>query len=139
LWELPFRVVRYTLKYQAGAWKRCFREGAGFAKFKSRHRGRPSFTIPKGARLKNGNLLIPKAEKMMVRRKGGNPYEGSAVVTATIHHGRRKWYVAVMHKIPTVENTADRMMGLDRNVRQITCSDGRCIDTPGTGKMEAKP
>ncbi|MYG67212.1 MAG: helix-turn-helix domain-containing protein, partial [Gammaproteobacteria bacterium] len=72
LQELPFAIVRYSLKRQSGAWKKAFK-GGGFPKYKSRL-GNDSFTIPEKFRLSPGTLYIPRLGHFRLSRKGGDPY-----------------------------------------------------------------
>ena len=58
LQELPSKPVRYTLKYQADAWKRAFKHG-GFPRFKARW-GDDSVTLPQDVRIRGNKLLVPR-------------------------------------------------------------------------------
>ena len=84
--ELPFAVVRYSLKRQADAWRRALANsgpaaGSGFPRFKARV-GNDSFTIPQDFRIRTDSITgvtrvrVPKVGWMVLRRNGGNPYQG---------------------------------------------------------------
>ncbi len=67
--EYSFGVVRYTLKYQADAWKAFFKEGKRRPRFHSRRGSTPSFTIPDNVRVRDGKLYIPKVGYIALRRR----------------------------------------------------------------------
>ena len=79
--DVPYISVRYTLKRQADAWQRTFKQGSGFPKFKARM-GDDSFTLPDNVNIRTDantgvtRLWVPKAGWMVLRRSGGNPYQG---------------------------------------------------------------
>ena len=68
-----YTIVRYTLRYQADAWKAFFEGRAGYPKWKHRYSD-PSFTIPENIRIRDGKLAVPKVGWLSIRRRGGNPY-----------------------------------------------------------------
>jgi len=122
LQELPMASVRYVLKYQADAFKRAFKDG-GFPRFKSR-RGDDSVTIPEGVRIDGDKLYIPKLGWYRLRRRGGNPYEGTKPVRAVIRRELGKWYAIVCYAVPDTRTGPEsplfngHVIGLDMNVRQ---------------------
>jgi len=71
LQTLPYAPIRYTLKYQADAWRKTF-NGAGFPRFKCRC-GDEGFTIAQHVKVQGGSLYIPKIGWMKINRKGGQP------------------------------------------------------------------
>ena len=122
--EYAFTSVRYTLKYQADAWKACFRrlkEGkdAGFPRFKSRNGSTPSFTIPEAVKIKNGKLHIPKVGYLKLRRRGGNPYPDGKPVKAVVKQKLGKWYAVICYKVEAPELPDNGVsVGIDRNCGQ---------------------
>lgn len=143
LQELPFKVVRYTLKRQADAWQRTFRHG-GFPKFKSRHGGQ-GFTIPESVQIEIGavtgvrRVRIPKIGWCILSRSGGCPYDGAAAKQAVVKRINGKWYCTVFYEVPEI-SVADNgiVVGIDRNVGQIALSTGEIIRLPDTARLEAK-
>ncbi|MCY4046679.1 MAG: transposase [Candidatus Dadabacteria bacterium] len=141
LMELPAREIRYTLKYQADAWQKTFKQGAGFPKRKTRARSTPSFTIPEQVNLKDNRLFIPKTGRVTLR--GNNPYEGCEPKLATIKYLAGKWYCSVLYDVP-----ADRVkqpaqtdaVGIDRNVSGIALSTEELKHLPGrdTKRLEIR-
>ena len=67
-----YTIVRYTLRYQADAWKAFFESRAGYPKWKHRY-SNPSFTIPEDVRIRDGKLAIPRVGGPSIRRRRGNP------------------------------------------------------------------
>lgn len=127
LMELPANVIKHTLKHQAEAWKKTFKEGAGFPKRKSRARSTPSFTIAADSkvRINDGRLLIPKVGRVTLR--GDNPYEGCQPKQATVKHIAGRWYCSVLYEVP--ENAVKPPatigeVGIDRNVGGVALSTG---------------
>ena len=136
-------MTRYALKYQADAWQKCFKEGAGVPRFKSRHRTTPSFTIPDTLRITGDRIHIPKIGRLQFRRKGGNPYRDGTPVQAVIRKLGTKWSVTICYRIeaPEIVDTGI-IAGVDMNVRQVavvtTGGIEEIIETPGTGLLDSK-
>ena len=134
--------VRYVLKYQADAFKRAFKDG-GFPRFKSR-RGDDSVTIPEGVRIDGDKLYIPKLGWYRLRRRGGNPYEGTKPVRAVIRRELGKWYAIVCYAVPDTRTGPEsplfngHVIGLDMNVRQVTTSEGEIVRLPVLSRLEAR-
>ncbi len=141
--EYSFGVVRYTLKYQADAWKAFFKEGKRRPRFHSRRGSTPSFTIPDNVRVRDGKLYIPKVGYMALRRRGGNPYPDGIPIKATVKKNAGKGYAVICYKIeaPVIEDTGSAV-GIDRNCGQIamvsTEGDTSIIRQPDTKRLDAK-
>ena len=124
LQELPFAIVRYSLKRQSGAWKKAFK-GGGFPKYKSRL-GNDSFTIP---------------EKFRLSRKGGAPYldrTGCKPVQVTVKRFLGKWYAVVTYEVPDVREDNGRSIGMDMDVGQVATREGAIYFMPDTSRLEAR-
>ena len=89
LQAMPYGPVRYTLKYQADAWRRFFRGEAGRPRFKKR--GRDSVTIPQDVRIRDGKLWFPTIGWLRLRHRGGNPYPDAEPVQAALKRVNGKW------------------------------------------------
>ncbi len=153
LQALPYHPVRHTLKYQGDAWKRAFAApksglsaGSGFPKFKAR-RGDDSFTIPQDVKIRTDSvsgvrcLWIPKVGWCVLRRRGGNPYEGCEPKQAVIKRVLGRWHCTVCYDVPdTLVAPADNglSVGLDRNCGQVAVSDGRMFEMPEMERLEAR-
>ena len=143
LQALPYRTVRYALKYLADAYQRSFDIAeVGLPRFKSKHRTTPGFTIPDSVRMDGTRLYVPKVG--WVRLAGSGQYLGCrpkqvrVLKEGTERHP--KWYAHVFYEVP-----ADRVrppaatgaLGVDRNVGQATNSDGRVYALPDTSNLDA--
>ncbi len=139
LQELPFGIVRYSLKHQAEAWKKAFK-GGGFPKYKSRL-GNDSFTIPEKFRLAPGTLYIPRLGHFKLSRKGGDPYldrPGCEPRNVTVKRFLGKWYAMVTYEVPDVREDNGRSIGMDMNVGQVATSEGDIYFMPDTSRLEAR-
>ena len=117
--EYAFKIVRYTLKYQADAWTAFFKEGKGHPRFHSRHGSTPSFTIPDAVKVKDGKLHIPRLGYLRIRRKGGNPYPDGKPVKAVVKQTCGKWYAVICYKVEAPELPDNGVsVGIDRNCGQ---------------------
>ncbi len=140
--DYAFKVTRYTLKYQADAWKAAFR-GSGFPRFHSRHNSTPSFAIPEDVKIRDGRIHIPRIAWLTIRRRSGSPYPDSKPVKAVIRKSAGKWHVTICYRVETA-GIADNGMaaGVDMNVRQVAVatSDGQAeiIHVPDTGLLDTK-
>ena len=121
--EYSFKIVRYTLKYQADAWQGFYKGVRKHPRFHSKYGKRPSFTIPENVKIKDGQLLIPKVGWMRIRRKGGNPYPDGKPVKATVKKVGRQWRVSVIYEIDTRERTENGVtVGVDLNTYNVACT-----------------
>ena len=138
LQDMPFAVVRYTLKHQADAWQRFFRGEAGRPKFRSRH-GDAAFTIPQDVGISDGRLRIPTVGWMRLRRRGGNPWPGGEAKSVAVKRSGGTWYAVVCYAIPVQERPDNGMViGVDMNVGQVASSDGVMHRAPDTRRREAR-
>ena len=140
--EYSFTITRYTLKYQADAWKAAFRAGS-LPRFHSRHNTTPSFTIPEDVKIRNGKLYVPRIGWLTIRRKGGNPYPDGKPVRATVKKLAGKWYVTVCYAIEAPEIVDNGVAaGVDMNVRQVaiatTGGETEIIHAPDTGLLNTR-
>ena len=133
--ELPFAIIRYTLKYQADAWSSYFRKQGGRPRFKSR-RGDDGFTIPWDVKICNDRIHIAKLGWYVLRRRGGSPYPEGIPKIARIKRELGKWYCTVSYEVE-IEELEDNglAVGVDRNVRQVAVSTGDIIRLPEKLKM----
>ena len=134
-------ITRYTLKYQADAWKAASRDG-GFPRFKSK-RWTPSFTIAEKVKIRDGKLHIPKIGWLTMRRKGGNPYPDGKPVRAVVRKVAGKWCVTVCYAAPAPEIADNGVTaGVDMNVPQVavvtTEDKEELIHAPDTRMLDTK-
>ena len=138
LQDMPFAVVRYTLKHQADAWQRFFRGESGRPKFRSRN-GDVAFTIPEKVTMADGKPRIPTVGWMRLRRGGGNPWAGGEAKSVAVKRIGGKWYAVVCYAIPEQERPDNgAVVGVDMNAGQVTSSDGVMHRVPDTRRLEAR-
>ena len=116
------------------AFKKFFK-GAGFPKFKSKHKGKQSFSIPQNVIVENNLLIIPKF-KEGIKIKLHRPTKGiikSATISVT---PTGKYFVSILcdtnTEIPTKasieENTT---IGIDLGIKNFAItSNGEVFDNP---------
>ncbi len=140
LQAMPYAPVRYTLKYQADAWRRFFQGEAGGPRFK--RRGRDSVTIPQDVRIRDGKLYFPKIGWLRLRRRGGNPYPDAEPVQAVLKRVNGKWMATVCYAVAAPARPDDgTVTGVDMNVGQVAVSDGRharIVHAPDSRRLEAR-
>ena len=133
-----YAVLRYTLNYQAAAWKAFFEGRNGYPKWKSRYQT-PSFTIPDDVRIKDGRLAVPKVGWLSIRRNGGNPYPDGKPVKAVVKREGNRWYAVVCYAVPApARDHNGHAIGVDRNVGQVADSDGEIHRMPEVSRLETK-
>ena len=140
LQDMPYAAVRYTLKYQADAWRRFFDGTAGRPRFK--RRGRDSVTIPQDVRIEDNQLWLPRLGWLALRRRGGNPYPEGRPVKAVLKRVGHRWMATVCYEVEVPARADDdTVTGIDRNVRQVASFDGeqaRLHHGPDTARLEAR-
>ena len=140
LQAMPYAPVRYTLKYQADAWRRFFRGEGGRPRFKKR--GRDGVTIPQDVRIRDGKLYFPKIGWLALRRRGGNPYPDAEPVQAVLKRVNGKWMAVVCYAVAAPARPDNgTVTGVDMNVGQVAVSDGcraRIVHAPDSRRLEAR-
>ncbi|MXX23095.1 MAG: transposase [Rhodospirillales bacterium] len=140
LQAMPYAPVRYTLKYQADAWRRFFRGEAGPPRFKKR--GRDSVTIPQDVRIRDGKLWFPRIGWLRLRRRGGNPYPNAEPVQAVLRRVNGKWMAIVCYAVAAPARPDDgTVTGVDMNVGQVAVSDScstHIVHAPDSRRLEAR-
>ena len=143
--DYPYKVVRYSLKYLADAYKRFLADpvNEGKPRFKGRHCTVPAFTIPEAVRMDGDRLHVPKVG--WLRLAGSDPYAGCKPLTVRVRmEGTEqypKWYAHVCYEVPAEQvrqPAPDGALGLDRNVGQATDSEGTVYAMPDTDKLDAQ-
>lgn len=132
--EVNSQSLQQSIQNMDIAFKKFFK-GAGFPKFKSKHKGRQSFSIPQNVIVENNLLIIPKFKegiKIVLHR----PIKGiikSATISVT---PTGKYFVSILvdtntempTKVPITENTT---VGIDLGIKTfLVTSDGECFDNP---------
>jgi len=132
--EVNSQSLQQSIQNMDIAFKKFFK-GAGFPKFKSKHRGSKSFSIPQNVIVKNNLLIIPKfkegIEMVLHRPIKGVIKSGTISVTPT-----GKYFVSLLcdtgevtpPKAAIKENTT---IGIDLGIKDFAItSDGEVIENP---------
>lgn len=139
LQELPYGVVRHTLKRQADAWQAHFKGQRGRPRFKARGAGTDGFTIPQGVCFDGEWIAIRRLGKVRLRRRGRNPYATGEPRTATFTRRNGKWYCTVAYAVAApVKCRNGQSVGVDMNVGQVATSDGEIHRLPDVRRLEAR-
>ncbi len=117
-------IVRHTLKPIEVAYQQFFKGQGRLPRFHGRYTHNPSFTCPeKTFKLNNKTLHIQKIGQ--VGLSGLNPYPDGEPVQVVVKQELGNWYAYVMVEVALKgEPRPIREMGIDRNVGQVTCSNG---------------
>ena len=139
---MSFDTVRYTLKYQADAWAKFFKDQTGTVgkpTFRSRFDGRDGFTIPDKVKIVDEQLHIPKIGWCKLRRKGGHPYEDGTPKQVRVVKRLNKWYAVVTYEVDLPERVDDgKVVGVDLNVGQVATSTGHLLYKPDEDRLQAR-
>ena len=162
--DLPSAPVRHVLKYLDSAYRRFHKAHAEakaegrflprrksdgkpkhFPRRKSRQgRKADGFTIPDQVRMDGHRLHIPRLGWVRLERGPNHPYRGCAPRTVRLlkegTDRHPKWYATVAYEVPVGHlkpPARDGELGLDRNVRQATDSDGEVYAQPDTSHLDA--
>lgn len=132
--EVNSQSLQQSIQNMDIAFKKFFK-GAGFPKFKSKHRGKQSFSVPQNVIIENNLLIIPKfkegIEIVLHRPIKGTIRSATISVTAT-----GKYFASILvdtnteipNKISIKENTA---VGIDLGIKDFAItSDGEVFENP---------
>ncbi len=120
--EVNSQSLQQSIQNMDIAFKKFFK-GAGFPKFKSKHRGKQSFSIPQNVIVENNLLIIPKFKEginiVLHREIKGTIKSATISVTPT-----GKYFVSVLvdtnteipTKTPIIENTT---IGIDLGIKDF--------------------
>lgn len=132
--EVNSQSLQQSIQNMDIAFKKFFK-GGGFPKFKSKHKGKQSFSIPQNVKIEEGRLVIPKFKegiKMSLHR----PTKGmikSATISIT---PTGKYFVSILcdtkedivTKTPIQENTT---IGIDLGIKDFAItSEGQVFENP---------
>lgn len=131
-------IVRLSLKPIETAYKKFYQGKGGLPKFKGRYNSTPSFPIATGLfRLTGQSLHIQKVGQVSLI--GSNPYPDSKPVSGTVKYGCGHWYAYICYEVKVKALPAHiEAVGIDRNVGQVTLSDGTRYDMPSNEMLEAR-
>ena len=143
LQEYSFKSVRYVLKYLADAYQAFFQGQRDYPVFKRQHAHQDGFTLPESVQVRDHQLYVPRCG--WLRLKGSNLYAHGQPVQARIRQegtrARPKWYVYLTYAVPAEsvrQGAATGVLGLDRNVGQVTDSAGTRYPMTDLGRLESQ-
>jgi len=132
--EVNSQSLQQSIQNMDIAFKKFFK-GAGFPKFKSKHKGKQSFSIPQNVIVDSGKLIIPKfkegIEIVLHREIKGTIKSATISVTPT-----GKYFVSILvdtnteipTKTPITENST---IGIDLGIKDFAItSDGEVFENP---------
>ncbi len=131
-------IVKYSLKPLETCYKKYWKNQGGLPRFHGKYTHPPSISLPQGTfKLNRKSLYIQKISQ--IKLSGNNPYPDSKCKTITIKHEAGKWYAYVVYEVETSKLPESiNPVGIDRNVGQITLSDGTRYNLPDTTKLNAR-
>ena len=132
--EVNSQSLQQSIQNMDIAFKKFFK-GAGFPKFKSKHKGKQAFSIPQNVIVENGKLIIPKFKEgidiVLHREIKGTIKSATISVTPT-----GKYFVSILvdtnTEIPTKALiTESNTIGIDLGIKDFAItSDGEVFENP---------
>jgi len=133
--EVNSQTLQQSIQNMDIAFKRFFK-GAGFPKFKSKHKGKQSFSVPQKVVVEDGMLLIPKFKKKGIKINVHREIKGT-IKSATISRTPTgKYFASILvntyqeapKKAPIKESTT---VGVDLGIKTfLVTSDSLEIENP---------
>ncbi len=138
LQEYSANIVKLSLKPIETAYKKFYKKEGGLPRFHARYVHPESFPLVSGLfRIRGRHLYIEKTGEFLVL--GHNPYPDAKPVSGTVKRECGNWYAYVVYAVEQKEVEREyNAVGIDRNVGQITCSDGIVYRVPDTTRLEAQ-
>ena len=138
LQEYSAHAVRQALKPIETAYRQFFKGKGGLPRFHAKYVRPDSFPLVVGTfRLKGRYLHIAKIGEVLLL--GHNPYPDSKPVSGTVKRECGKWYAYITYEVEQAEALKpEREVGIDRNVGQVTLSDGTVYRMPDTARHERR-
>ncbi len=138
LQEYSANIVKSSLKPIETAYKKFYDKKGGLPRFHARYVHHESFPLVSGLfRIRGRHLHIAKIGEVLLL--GHNPYPDAKPVSGTVKRECGNWYAYIVYKVEQKEVKREyNSVGIDRNVGQITCSDGIVYRMPDTTRLEAR-
>ena len=138
--KLPCGPIRYTLKYQADAWREFFKGTRGLPKFKAKFHSDDSVTFPAGTfKLTGESLHLQKIGQVVL--SGNNPYPDCQAKSVVVRKEKDRFYATVCYEVPeekVLKLANGEAIGIDMNVGQFATSGGEIHALPDVSVLEAK-
>ena len=130
--------MKLSLKPLETNYKKFWKGQGGLPKFHGRYTHASSFPLASGLFKLNGNSLhIQKIGQVAL--EGNNLYKDGKPVSGTVKHEAGKWYAYIVYEVQIATQPASiKEVGIDRNVNQITCSDGEVYEFARNLRLEVR-
>jgi putative transposase len=103
---------------------------AGFPKFKSRHRSKPSFKLTGTIKVEDNRIQLPRLGWLRLKEHGYLPKDTDILSTTCSEHAG-KWFVSVSVEQEIVPENRNGVLGIDLGIKTLaTCSDGTTFENP---------
>lgn len=123
--EVCAQSLQQSLKHLDGAFNSFYKKLKRFPRFKSK-RGKQSFRVPQGVRVKDGNLYVIKFSEG-IKMKQHRPIQGE-IRNATISMNKAGQYfvsIGVRRAKPAAWKGGNNIVGIDLGIKDLAvCSDG---------------
>ena len=138
LQEYSANIVKSSLKPIETAYKQFYKKEGGLPRFHAKYVHHESFPLVSGLfRIRGRHMHIAKIGEVLLL--GHNPYPSAKPVSGTVKRECGNWYAYVVYAVEQKEIEREyNSVGIDRNVGQITCSDGIVYRGPDTTLLEAR-
>ena len=138
LQDYSANIVRLALKPIETTYQQFFKGAGGLPKFHGRYTHVPAIPLGTGMfKLQGDWLHVQKIGQLKL--SGNNPYTDDVPKSGTIKYECGKWYAYLTYEVRITAFPASiKPVGIDRNVGQITLSDGQRYYTPDTSTLEAR-
>jgi putative transposase len=135
MYEVSKCAPQEALRNLQTAFARFFKENkngnkAGFPRFKSKHRNKPSFKLTGTINVEDKRVQLPRLGWLRLKEHGYLPKE-TKVLSATCSEHAGRWFVSisVQEEINTVVGSG--ILGIDLGIKTLaTCSDGTFFQNP---------
>ncbi len=138
LQEYSSGLVRLSLKPIETTYRQFWNGQGGLPKFHGRYTHTPFIPLDNQRfKLQGDWLHIQKIGQL--RLSGNNPYTDGIAKSGTIKYECGKWYAYITYEVQITALPASiKPVGMDRNVGQVTRSDGVVHHTPDMDRLEAR-
>ena len=120
------------------AYRQYFKGEGRLPRFHAKYIRPDSFPLCAGTfRMRGRYLHVARIGEVLL--PGHNPYADGVPKSGTVKRERGKWYAYITYEVEQAETVkAECSVGIDRNVGQVTCSDGKVFRMPDTARHERR-
>ncbi|MCY4420369.1 MAG: transposase [Gammaproteobacteria bacterium] len=131
-------LLRLSLKPIETTYRQFYKGEGGLPKFHGRYSHVPFIPLDSQRFKLQGNWLhVQKIGQLKLT--GNNPYTDGIAKSGTIKYEAGRWYAYIVYEVQVTALPASiKPVGMDRNVGQMTRSDGVVHHTPEMGRLEAR-